>query len=395
MLVVLGITVAGINAHKAHRVKVESRSRDSIFAAGPVVKAFRAENSTTGKELTLIGEARPYEMATLYAQISGYLQHIMVDKGDHVTQSQVLAYIDNPQIDQQYNAARSDLKNKQKILDRDKELLQKQFVSQEVEDLAETNVESAAAILKSLEEQQGYKTLKAPFSGTITDRYVDPGALIQNAINSQSGSQPIVSIATLEKLRVYVYVEQKDAGFLRNGYPVDITSTEHPNDNIKGTITRFAGQLDPHTRMMLVEIDIDNSKNVIVPGSYVTVIIKAPQDKMGQIQIPSNGLVVNKDKTMVAIIDKDTTLRFQPVTVGFNNGDSVTLLTGLKPGQLIALQVGENFTEGQKVRIQQDSTSKGANADKQGAQAKEGSDDKKSSKTKKDKKGSPDNKSGT
>jgi RND family efflux transporter MFP subunit len=366
LLLVLGIAVAGIRAHKAHREKVETRNRDSVFAAGLVVKAFRAENSTTGKELTLIGEARPYEMATLYAQISGYLKYINVDKGDHVTENQVLAYIDNPQIDQLYNAARSDLTNKEKILERDKELLQKQFVSQEVEDLAEANVESAQATLKSYEEQQGFKTLKAPFAGTITDRYVDPGALIQSAINSQSSSQPIVSISTLEKLRVYVYVEQKDAGFLRNGYPVDITSDEHANDNIKGTIARFAGQLDPHTRMMLVEIDIDNSKNIIVPGSFVTVIIKAPQDKIGQMQIPSNGLVVNKDKTMVAIIDKDTTLRFQPVTIGFNNGDSVTLLTGLKPGQLIALQVGENFTEGQKVRIEQDSTEQKVSKNKKG-----------------------------
>jgi RND family efflux transporter MFP subunit len=362
LLAVLGITIGGIHAHKSHRLKVEAKDRDSIFKAGPVVKAFLVKNAAGGTDLSLIGEARPYESATLYAQISGYLQNIYIDKGDHVVAGQVLAIIDNPQIDEQYNAARSDLINKQRILERDNELLKKQYISQEEYDQALTNVETAQSTLNSLGEQQAYKQLKAPFTGTITDRYVDPGAMIQNAGGSQSGSQPIVTIATLEKLRVYVYVAQKDAAFLRNGYPVEIYNSQDPEKRIKGAITRYAGSLDTHTRMMLVEIDVDNSGHVLIPGSYVTVHIAGPKDNAMKVQIPSNGLVVHNDKTMVALIDKDTTIRFRPVTIGFNNGDSVTLISGLHAGETIALQVGEYFAEGQKVRILKDSAdNKGGN----------------------------------
>lgn len=356
LLIVLGATVGGIYGKKNLLLKTEVQSRDADFTAGPVVKAYITRNASNTKEIILLGEARPYETATIYAQISGYLKEIMVDKGDRVYEGQVMAVIDNPQIDQQYKAAQADLTNKQKILERDKKLLEKKFVSEEQEELSETNVETAAATLKALSEQQQYKTLKAPFAGTVTNRFVDPGALIQNAINSQTSSQPIVTIASLNRLRVYVYVEQKDAGFLKNGYPVEVTINENTDIRIKGTITRFAGELDPRTRMMLVEIDLDNRNNEIVPGSYVNVHIKAPQNKHDRIQIPSNALVIHKDKTMIATIDKDTTLRFIPVVVGENNGDSVTILSGLELGQLIAVEVGERFTEGQKVRVENDST---------------------------------------
>ncbi len=353
LLLILSGGIGVIYVKKSNSVKAESEDRDSTLKAGPVVKAYTAKYSIEGKEITLIGEARPYETTTIYAKISGYLDKILVDKGDHVNENQVLAVIDNPEIEQQYNAAKADLENKQRILERDKKLLDKKYISQEEEELSATAVTTSTASFKSLSEQMQYKSLKAPFGGTVTARFVDPGALIQNAINSQTSAQPIVTIATLDRLRIYVYVEQKDAGFLKNGYPVDISLNERPDLHIKATITRFAGELDPHTRMMMVEIDINNKDNAIVPGSYVSVHMKGPRDKNSRIEIPSNGLVVHKSQTMIATITKDSTLHFVPVVVAENSGDKVTLLNGIDEGQLIALQVGERFLEGQKVRIQQ------------------------------------------
>ena len=360
LLLILGITIGSIHAKKANKIKKETDERDADLTAGPVVKAYKARYQNEGKEIVLIGEARPFETATIYSKITGYLVNILVDKGDRVSVNQVLANIDNPEIDQQYNAAKADLENKRRILDRDKKLLEKKYISQEEEELSATNVATAEATFKSLTEQQQYKILRAPFSGTVTARYVDPGALVQSATSSVSSSQAIVTISTLDKLRIYVYVEQKDAGFLKNGFPVDITVNENPDLHIKGTITRFAGELDPHTRMMMVEIDVDNHKQDLVAGSYVNVHIKTPRDKNTKIQVPSNALVVHKDKTMLAFIDKDSVLHFKPVVIGENNGDSVTLISGIEVGQLIAVEVGENFPEGQKVRIQADSTNQKA-----------------------------------
>lgn len=270
-----------------------------------------------------------------------------------MTEGEELAYVDNPEIDQQYNAAVTDLENKKKIAARDKDLLAKKFISQEDADLSQTNADVAAANVKSLEEQQQYQYIRAPFSGTITARYVDPGALIQNADNAQTSAQPVVTMAQLEKLRVYAYVEQRDASNLKTGDSVDITLTERPDVHVKATITRIAGELDPHTRMMLTEVDIENKDNTIVPGSYVQVHIKLPiKDQSKALIIPSVALIINKGKTLVATIDKDSVLHFKGVTVLRNTGE-IVCVSGIGEGDRVALSVGESLTDGQKVRVLQ------------------------------------------
>ena len=211
------------------------------------------------------------------------MDKIYVDKGDKVSKDQLLATVTNPEIDQQYAAALADLSNKKKILERDQKLVVKNFISQEEADLSQTSVTLAEATLRSITEQQQYKSLRAPFAGTVTARYADPGALIQNAINSQTSAQPVVTISQLDRLRIYVYAEQKDAAFLKVGYAVDITLTENPDVHIKASVTRIAGELDEHTRMMTVEIDVDNKDQKIIPGSYVQVHITGPVSKDAKI----------------------------------------------------------------------------------------------------------------
>jgi RND family efflux transporter MFP subunit len=351
LLLILGGGIAAITLTRSHAVTKETKERATELKEGPVVKTSIAKYSTAPKQIVLIGEAKPYLSATIYAKISGYMDKILVDKGDRVKQDQLLATVVNPEIDQQYNAAVADLDNKRKILERDKKLLEKKFISQEEADLSQTAVTLAEATLRSLTEQQMYKYLRAPFSGTVTARYADPGALIQNAINSQTSAQPVVTVADLDRLRVYVYAEQNDAAFLRDGYAVDITLTEKPDLHIKGNVTRIAGELDEHTRMMTVEIDVDNRDQKIIPGSFVQVHITGPLDKNAKIEVPSTALVFHKDNAMVAVVGNDSTVHFKTVKVGENSGDKTTILEGLSDGDRVALSVGESVMEGQKVRL--------------------------------------------
>lgn len=349
LIVVIGIT--GMYLSKTHKIENESTAREKELKQGPVVKTAIAAYSSNTKELVLIGEARPYETTTLYAKISGYLDKINIDKGDKVTEGQLLATIDNPEIDQQYKSAVADLENKKKIAERDKQLLAKKFIAQEEADQSQTSVDMAEANVKSLADQQQYKDILAPFSGTITARYVDPGALIQNANNSQTSAQPIVTLAELGRLRIYMYAEQRDASYLKNGDSVDITLTERPDVHVKATISRISGELDPHTRMMLCEVDVENKDNVIVPGSYVQVHVKYATDKTKELTLPSVALVIHKDKTMIAVIDKDSTLHFKEVTIARNTGEKIIIASGINEGDRAALSVGESITEGQKVRV--------------------------------------------
>jgi RND family efflux transporter MFP subunit len=353
ILLVLGGGIAAINLTRQKRYNKETVERATELKNGPVVKTGIAKYSTAPKQIVLIGEARPYETATIYAKISGYMDKIYVDKGDKVSQNQLLATVVNPEIDQQYIAAQADLENKKKIAERDSKLLAKKFISQEDADLSQTSASLAAATLASISEQQLYKSLRAPFAGTVTARFADPGALIQNAINSQTSAQPVVTIAQLDRLRIYVYAEQRDAAFMKTGYEVDITSTDNPDLHVKAKISRVAGELDEHTRMMLVEIDVDNKDRKIIPGSYVQVHVTGPLDKNAKIEVPSTALVYHNKNAMVALISPDSVLHFQNVKVGDNTGDKATILDGVKEGDRVAISVGESILDGQKVRIEQ------------------------------------------
>jgi multidrug efflux pump subunit AcrA (membrane-fusion protein) len=140
----------------------------------------------------------------------------------------------------------------------------------------------------------GYKNLTAPFAGTVTARFADPGALVQNATSSQTSSQPVVTLSELGRVRIYIYVPQIDAAFVQNGYPVTLTSTDRPEWQLKASITRIAGELDPKTRMMLAEIDVANQKGDLIPGSYLQVSLQTPDQQT--LAIPSEALVVRGGK---------------------------------------------------------------------------------------------------
>ena len=328
----------------------ESKNRAAEMKAGPVVKVIKAGMSGGEKGLVLIGEARPFQSVTLYAKTSGYMNKILVDKGDKVRQGQLLATIISPETDQAYRGALADLANKRKIADRDKALVQKDYISKEDAETSATAVAMAEAQVQSLKEQMAYKNIIAPFAGTITARFADPGALVQNATNSQTSAQPVVTLSQLDKIRIYVYVSQNDAAFLRDGYPVTVTMTERPDLKIKATVTRIAGELDPKTRMMLAEIDLPNTQDPIIPGSYLQVTFQAPEQK--NLTIPSEALVVRGGKYFVPVI-VDSTIHYQPITVADNNGVRVSVTSGIKMGDVVGISVSPELAEGQKIRVQQ------------------------------------------
>ncbi len=349
LALIAGISVFFISNKNKTEIKKQTVKLTSEEKAGPVVKAIKAGFDKPNNDINLIGEADPYASVTLYAKTSGYMDKIFVDKGQKVHEGQVLATLITPEIDQQYKAAQADLQNKKKILERDKALLPKQYISAQDEEQAATDVATAEANVGSLAEQLQYKKIIAPFDGTVTARFIDPGALVQNATSSQTSAQPVVTVSNLDKIRLYVYAEQRDAAYLKPGYPVVIGMTEKPDLKIDATITRIAGELDPKTRMMLVEIDIPNKNDEIIPGSYVNVTIKHPSSSF--IQIPTDALVVKGKQYLVPVIKSDSSIHFQPVALGQNDGISVSILSGLNKGDLVALNLGQSVNEGQKVRI--------------------------------------------
>ncbi len=325
----------------------EGRARAAEVARGPRVRVARAQLSPPQRKIELQGEARPFASATLYAKVSGYLKEMRVDKGDVVKPNQVVAVIEAPEIDRQYEAALADASYKKANARRAAELAKPGVVSAAE---AETQVgvaQVAQAQVATLAQQKSYEVLRAPFAGTVTARYADPGALVQAATGAQTGALPLVTISTPNRLRVYIYVPQREAGLVKVGDRVLVTAPERADVQIEGRVARRSDELDPRTRMMLVEVDLDNRDGRIVAGSFVTVSMTLATPP--EIVVPVEALVLSGGQASVFVLDGQT-VHARPVTVSDNDGTTVRLAGGLRAGELVALNLGDRVADGARVQ---------------------------------------------
>jgi len=351
-VVALGATLLGVwglGARRTSRAADEARGRTEEQARGPRVRVAPVMQSPPERELMLQGEARPFLSVTLYAKVSGYLTNMRVDKGDRVKARQVIANIASPELDQQFAAAQADARNKRINSDRVTALGPSGVVSKQETDLARANADVAEATQASISAQRDYRTIRAPFDGTVTARFADPGALIQAATNAQTGAIPIVTVSKTDRLRIYVYLDQGSAALVRVGDPALLRVPERPGFVRKAAIARVTGELAPRTRTMLTEIDVDNADGAILPGSFVRVSVRVKTPPLPE--IPVEALVTRQDKAFVPVIDGGGHLRYRPVNVADDDGKSVRLLDGVTVGERVALNVGNEVEDGAQVQV--------------------------------------------
>jgi len=349
----IAVLVAAIMAfllftHQRTHVEAATEQLSSEVQKGPTVTVATAHKVAGSDTLRLIGEARSYQTAIVYAKVSGYMASISVDKGDNVRGNQVIAVIESPETDKQYQAAVADAHNKELISNRAATLVKKQMISQQDADQAEADAAVSKANLEQIGTLKSYEQLRAPFGGTVTARYADPGALIQNATASQTSALPVVEISETSHLRIYVYVDQAHAPFVRQSDPVTIADQANSALKVEAHVTRTSGAIDPKTRTLLVEIDVDNPHNRILAGSFVQVELKVKTPQY--VEVPSDALIVRGSQTVVAVVSPDNTVKFTQVVVADQTGETARLLGGLDEGAHVARNLGERVAEGAKVQ---------------------------------------------
>lgn len=347
LLILAGGGVALLSYSRSKKETRQGELRRREVAAGPIVLVAPVRAAPRERRLELQAEARPFAEVTLYAKISGYLKAIYVDKGDPVRKDQLLSIIVSPELDRQYDAAVADAQYKRKNAGRTSSLASAGLVAPRDAELDTSQALIADATAAGLGTQKSYTQLRAPFDGTATARYVDPGALVQSAANSQTSALPVVTISQLDRLRIYAYVNQRDAALVRLGAPVEISVPDGPMTT--GQVSRLPGALDARTRMMLVEVDLDNRDRRIVPGSFLNVALTlqlAPAQ-----EIPVEALVVRGKQTLVAAVGADRRVSFRPVTVLNNNGAQLRIKSSLKEGDEVALNLGDRVAEGSPVQV--------------------------------------------
>ncbi len=340
-LLVTALGVVGLGAHRRDSARAEARDREADVRRGPRVRVAAAKQTPGVRHLTLEGEAHPFFEVTLYAKVAGFLRDLKVDKGDHVKKNQLLATITAPELDAQYSAAVADARNTRINAKRLSALAPAGVVSAQELELGQASADVADATQSALATQRSYREIRAPFDGVVIARFADPGALIQAAV-------PVVAVAKGDQLRVYVYVDQSSAPFVHEGDAAIIRVPERPGWSRQGSVTRTSGELAPKTRTMLTEVDIPNADRAIIPGSFVdvTVDVKVPP----LLAIPAEALVTRNDKPAVPVVDGSQHVHYQPVVVADDDGQVVHLVSGLKAGDRVALDLGGAAEDGTPIQ---------------------------------------------
>jgi RND family efflux transporter MFP subunit len=294
-----------------------------------------------------VGEALPFRSATLYSKVSGYLAKIAVDVGDRVVTGQFIAEIQSPEIDEQIHTAQVALENKRRLYGRARDLAEQGFYSKQTLDNAETDVRVAESQLSELRTLSGYRVLRAPFAGVVTQRYADPGALVTSAATSQTAALPLVTISETSKLKVTVYVEQAEAPNVKPGLDAEIVDGADPQRKSVGKVSRVSGELDPKTRTLLTEVDFDNSKGQFVAGSFVTASLLFPA--VSYIEVPAPALVSRDKKSFVAVVSADNHVQLRPVEIAGTDGKVLRIASGLNEGERVVLSLPATVADGAKV----------------------------------------------
>jgi membrane fusion protein, multidrug efflux system len=315
---------------------------------GLLVQVATVKNGPAFREIRLLGDAKAFTSATIFAKISGYLRTVAVDKGDQVHAGQVLAEIDSAELDSQYEGAVADLDYKARLAARTRELRRTGDTPVQSQEQADSTLRMAEETVRNLATMRSYQEIRAPFDGTITARFADPGALMQAATTNQSSSLPLLVIADNSKLRVGIYVEQRDAAAVHVGDNADIIDAANPDRHIKAKISRSASTLDPRTRTLFMEVDVDNRDGFLVAGSFVYVTLRVPVSSYPQ--VPVAALVDRGGNTLVATVAEDATVTFRPVKIVSTDGIVTNISEGLKAGDVVALNVPNEVTDGARVR---------------------------------------------
>jgi RND family efflux transporter MFP subunit len=332
---------------KQKRLDEEIKARAALVDQGPLLATALSVKGPDYRKVVLLGEARPYKTATLYAKVSGYLARIAVDAGDHVKAGQFIAEITSPELDAQYRGASAALDNRRKLAERTRDLAEKGFFSQQALDNANTDVQTQEDVAKEIRTMQNYRVLVAPFAGVVTTRYVDPGALVTNATSNQTSAQPVVTVSDTTKLRVTVYVDQVDASFVKTGTKVEISDSSNPTIKSEAIVSRTSGELDPRTRTLATQVDFDNSKGTFISGAFITVTLLIPSKSF--IEVPSTALITREGKSLVGVVGDDKHLKFTPIEVAGTDGKVIRIASGIGEGVRVALNVPNTISDGAKI----------------------------------------------
>ena len=308
----------------------------------------------------LPAEVKPWQEASIFSRVNGYLKSWSVDIGAHLEQDQPLAEIDTPDLDHQLEQARSQAALAQKSFELAKvtnEKWQRLFHEGVVSELdaqntatneetTKANAEAFAANLRVLEQQVAFKRVTAPFAGVVTARNVNVGDLI----TANNTSMEMFHFQQTNTLRVYFRVPQANASDIHVGQPIDVVFPDQAGKTVQAKVATTSESITPNSRTLLVELHLDNPNNQIQPGSYAQVRLTA--DALGKlVTVPNNTLLFRAQGLQVGVVRPDNSVELRDIKAGRDFGTTIQIVKGITPSDKIILNPADSLVTGDVVRL--------------------------------------------
>lgn len=377
-----------------------ARAEEASDAGIVTVAVAKASVEDITHRVVLTGEFKPYQEIDVMAKVAGYVKKINVDVGDRVQEGQLLALIEIPEMADDQARAESQLSRDQAELARARDELTRAesahkvahlsytrlaqvakeraglIAQQEIDDVqskdlvAEAQVSAAKSNVAAAEQQvqvgqaevQKVKTLfdytrvTAPFTGVITKRYADTGAMIQAGIASATQAMPVVKLSENSLLRLIFPVPESVVPTVHIGQNVEVR-VPTLGRSFPGRVARFADKVSTATRTMDTEVDVPNPRLVLIPGMYAEADLTTDH-KSGVLTVPITAVDLAGDETsgQVTIVTSENRIEIRKVQLGAQTENKIEIRAGLKMGDMVVTANRSNLRQAQQVRPKQTET---------------------------------------
>lgn len=366
-LIVAGVAAALLAAGILPRLSAQGALAAQVTTqSARTVSVITPKPAPATQELLLPGAVTAFSDAAIYARTSGYVQHWYTDIGAHVKKGQVLADIQTPELDAQLQQAHADEATAQANFNfakataqRWQDMLKTQSVSQQDADTKTGDMlakramlQSAQANVQRLTELVSYEKVVAPFDGVVTARNVDVGALVTagGAPGLAASAGELFHVAQRDTLRVFIDVPQSDAPYVSASTQAYLTVQQFPGRQFTAHVARSSGAMDPVSRTLRVEVDVDNQDGTLLPGAYAQVHL-ALQNGNPALDLPVSALLFRPNGVTIATVDAAGKTALKSVTVGRDFGTHVEILAGLQASDRVVDNPGDALMSGEPVKI--------------------------------------------
>jgi RND family efflux transporter MFP subunit len=328
---VLGLCVLAL---LTYRIVSSSTSAARRGGEAPLVRIAAPARHDVVYDLHFTGDVAAVQMAGIFAKVNGTLERTYVEIGTSVRAGQILALIDTTELAQQYSQATATYENSRLLFKRNKDLFEQNLVAKQDLDNAEAALKVAKSLYDAAKTRLGYAYITAPFAGIVTKRYLDAGAVV-----SQNNAT-LFTLQDINRLKILINVLEKDIPSISIGRPAAIAVDAFPGKTFAGHVARLSEAVDPSTRTMAVEIDIDNQDHTLKPGMFAEVSLPI-QTHANAVTVPSIAIQKDERGPFVFVVERDSSFRNE-ITPGLEKNGETEILTGLDGSKTIIVS-GQQF----------------------------------------------------